>query len=1129
MKRHTITMAACGLGAIAAALMAGALVSAGPGSVVWWTDGAHVREREGASPTRRVLWGPSRPSGPGADADEYEPRLSFDGATMVMVMRRAGTNADLFTSHRTPTGWSAPEPISALNTEHDELGPELSHDGGALYFYSDRPGGFGGYDLWVARASASGWGEPVNVGATVNTAGNEYGPALTPDGATLYFSSNHERAAAVATQGAPWAATLRKERDRRDYDVYSCALRDGGAGEPEPVGAINTDADEGAPAVSPGGDFLYFASDRAGGTGGFDLWRARLAGGTVGVPENLGAAINSPRNEMDPGLSSDGFRLYFSTDRARPGDPALSDAPARYSIWCSVTREVYEEVERRAPAPGLGAMWDAAWPWLLLLLVMGALMAWLALLLKSELWRRRLGQLSLMARCVLVSLVIHAVAASGLAVWKVGSGLLEATRSEGGARVMIESAGGEAELGEQLFAPVSGEARPAVPLQLVAAPPLNAVLTGESVRVELPAQRSRELSLPGSQHRDTPVPTSDPTERAALPEVPVPSEHGKEPATSGPPLRFTHAALAVERVARASRANVPAPTIDEVAETTPYVSDEDAITEARPAEPTVPAASLTLDEGSNARIPALASVTADPAEDPVASRMLPRLGAPSNLTETIGVRRVDAALPKAVRGEESSVVMMDSVPEPSPVQATKGLDAPITPALGEPFGGVRLPGVKPVLDGGGESRTALSRYAPIPPSLSARHEPAGVGARVSIALAAPGASEHHDEAPLIVAVEPGRAASRASAVSTGDAPRPPLADVLASLRMPTVSDEPVKPIETFAQRSPEVRSEVLEKMGGSVETERAVGLALEWFARHQQDDGRWAGRGFDDACGKCAGAGEVNADAAMTGMVLLCYLGAGHTHQAEGPYRATAERALRWLVSRQASDGDLRRGETMYGQTVATVALCEALSMTSDQELAGPARRAVAFVLGASARRGATGADTAVLGWLVMAVESARRAGIDVPPDTFQSAGRWIGRVEVPGAPGRYAYRPGGAASVEMTAEAMFVRQLLGHGRTEAVMDESARFVASALPRWTDGAPTHHWYYATLALFEHQGPSWESWNAALVPELIGRQRADGAAAGSWDPSDPTSRLGGRVYQTAVCTLSLEAYYRYAPR
>ena len=70
--------------------------------------------------------------------------------------------------------------------------------------------------------------------------------------------------------------------------------------------------------------------------------------------------------------------------------------------------------------------------------------------------------------------------------------------------------------------------------------------------------------------------------------------------------------------------------------------------------------------------------------------------------------------------------------------------------------------------------------------------------------------------------------------------------------------------------------------------------------------------------------------------------------------------------------------------------------------------------------------DTSVIGWLVFTVESARRAGFAVPQATFDSARSWLSQVTTPSTPGAYAYTPNGPASPAMTAEAMFVQQLLG-------------------------------------------------------------------------------------------------------
>jgi hypothetical protein len=180
-------------------------------------------------------------------------------------------------------------------------------------------------------------------------------------------------------------------------------------------------------------------------------------------------------------------------------------------------------------------------------------------------------------------------------------------------------------------------------------------------------------------------------------------------------------------------------------------------------------------------------------------------------------------------------------------------------------------------------------------------------------------------------------------------------------------------------------------------------------------------------------------------------------------------------------------------------------------------------------RRGAVrSSDTSVLGWQVMAMASARRSGFAVSDSSFAAVQEWLDYVAVPQNAGRYSYVRGEPPSAAMTAEAMFVRQLLGNQRTESRMRESASFILESPPTWKDGAPTHYWYYATLALFEHQGEAWQGWNERVVGQLVGAQRQEGPAAGSWDPQDYWSKLGGRIYQTAISTLCLEVYYRYRP-
>jgi hypothetical protein len=355
---------------------------------------------------------------------------------------------------------------------------------------------------------------------------------------------------------------------------------------------------------------------------------------------------------------------------------------------------------------------------------------------------------------------------------------------------------------------------------------------------------------------------------------------------------------------------------------------------------------------------------------------------------------------------------------------------------------------------------------------------------------------------------------------------------IAELSLPTEELAPERPL---MHRLSEGRLALAKERGGSEETEQAVQRALRWLAAHQSADGRWDADGFENECGECGGVTDVVADNALTGMSLLCFLGAGHTHTRPGPYQDNVRRGLRWLVSRQSDNGDLRSDETMYSHGIATIALSESLTLTADSALEDPVRRAARFI-DRSRQRNRGGwrydpgheGDTSVLGWQVMALKSAQMAGVDVPAAALRSAREWLRRVDSRSRPGLYSYQPGMEPTASMTAEAMFTQLLLGIEPADPRLKASAEFILDELPDWDENPNTYFWYYASLALLQQQGPAWETWNAAVSHELVAHQRKDGRAAGSWDPVGEWAKVGGRVYQTAICTLILEVYYRYLP-
>ena len=102
-------------------------------------------------------------------------------------------NYDLYYSEFDGYEWSEPKPLPGKINRNDtwESQPSLSSDGKLLFFASDRPGGYGGSDIWYSVRNSDGtWRDPVNIGPAINTAKNERSPFLHTDSKTLYFSSN---------------------------------------------------------------------------------------------------------------------------------------------------------------------------------------------------------------------------------------------------------------------------------------------------------------------------------------------------------------------------------------------------------------------------------------------------------------------------------------------------------------------------------------------------------------------------------------------------------------------------------------------------------------------------------------------------------------------------------------------------------------------------------------------------------------------------------------------------------------------------------------------------------------------------------------------------------------------------
>jgi hypothetical protein len=942
----------------------------------------------------------------------------------------------------------------------------------------------------------------------VNQPGDRLEAAFSPDGTTM-----------VLVRRVPDSGT----------DLFFSQWDGRTWSRPEAIAALNDAGNDRGPAFARDGKHLYFASDREGGQGGYDLYVSRKEGAHWGVPEALGETINTAANERGPAPSADGQRLFFSSDREGGREDifaarVLTRTPANDLQPPAEDLEApAEDLEAPAEAPGPPGLprFAAAEP-------VGDLNSQaddvqVALtrrgdhvFLASDRARDRASGFDVYISRVVggkelppekVDLYLEEGEATDPAVRMEGFDLLFSRAPE-----VVDHPPGDAPGAHLLYRSTTREVFPYTDLTrweqfkelmsniiwwiLLALAALAALIyllehwrditnlyhkcLAGSVAVHLVALLlmmiwliSKEFEAGGEPQAPEIAISIDALaqEDLALESTPDEAQISESPV-----------ALVTDKLE--SDFKIPRFEPKEHVETRPIVrntSKTSLVTDIRPSRASTATTDepVTRPEQISPLLTALPDTVLPEPESPHLDEHAPgesqQAEEPAN--PLADLFRPTDAIPQ-VETEKSAE---KAEPVNKPVEATTETDqiepgdatAETTDTRGEvvvAHRGLEADGQPPALDG------------------------AGTAAAMSLNL--PGTDPQSD--PLL----PGK------------------------LETPQHELDPNAFTKMIRKQRGKPSLETIEHLGGSDATERAIGAALEWLSRNQEADGHWDTR-------KHGGKGDY--DTASCGFALLCYYGWGLSHRSSGKYQHTIRRAIDWLIAQQKENGDLRGGGRMYCHGIAAIALCEAYGVTKDPALKEPAEKAIALIVASQSpdkggwryepRPG--DADTSVTGWQYMALHSARMAGIEVAESVFENARRWFDHAGGGLHGGLYGYTGPEKNKPAMVATGMFCRQLDLVPPTDPRMPESAAILKKR-PINVRNPDYYYLYYGTLALYQHQGPIWMDWNERIKETLPLLQKKIGTEAGSWDQSAAHAASGGRVVSTTLATLSLEVYYRLLP-
>ncbi|MBL4769847.1 MAG: PD40 domain-containing protein [Planctomycetes bacterium] len=1185
-----------------------------------FTDGVQEYAVITSEPLRYALWEEALPLEglTEGDSPEFDPCLSPDGRWLVFAVGERGLGTDLWIAEMIDGQAQNARPLSELNSGMDELAPAFGH--GALYFASNREGGMGGLDLWRAPFGNSRFGTVEHLAEALQSVADDTDPAPIEGSKALLFASNrrvdnpdptaprrtgydlyealesnvngyrvkaiealstdaNERDPAFTADGRTLFFASDRGAKRGSYDLYRGVRNLGEWLPPKAIEGLNDTASQRGPSPSPDGFSLVFAKQDRNAEG-------------------------EPSSKLFTAKTRELFR--------KPGRPiGLFDVLLLLAL---LLLALLAWVAKR------WTRMEVIYRCFLVSLVAHALLMWY---FRDVIPESPPGELATQGPTFQVRLASTDRGAAESS--KERGGELQAERQpenqaaeapERIADAVAEAQREAAQAATEVALQAAPSSLPETQAPAESLPQESEASDSSSAQSILLAQQQTNEALynagaPQVSVIATQTPTGLATDRPST-RRPGRVTMAVSPDAPAAPNRASHMAQAIVRLegealpeAQENDQSQPSSTASETQDSSLALQTPSAafdLMEGQAADlqaslpqgqwaPSdrigpAPARNTELTQASPSRATETAAAQSSKPAGPMSlASALPTptafqpkrstSSAPQGLTVNAPSAAVERMAGKAVnletslpQGEWTRTNRVDSAPaRETALTQTAGASASqtATAQAAQPAAptsqdtALPTPTVFQPKRATSDAPQRLALNAPTEVPLRSQSETAQQATPLGIALPKPSISLGRTS--TVANLTPARfdapdrtpdARPEAAPLARMDplpAPEAPRSFPVAATEVPKFDHTP------YQNRFGLAKEKALTELGGSAETEAAVASGLAYLANIQRPTGFWGRK-------KSVHEKYRQLRIGKTGLSLLAFLGAGHTHKSEGQYSPQVKRAIRYLLGKQ----DRRTGHfgdcAAYGHAVATYALAECFALTKDEALRGPLQRAVAHIVDKqNQNRDArffggwnyyypdneiydSWPRVSVTSWQVMALKSARLAGLDVPQKSFDDArtflnnswDRRLGAYRYNSAPSRLnSDYPTLPAS---TPAALFALSLLGEDLTERKFRTARGYLMRRTPEVYryDGQDAfvrqaqgnlYFWYYSSLALLRTGGNQWKRWNEGLKQTLLPAQAEDG----SWEPISIYADYAGdtdqdRSYSTAMCVLSLEVYYRY---